>query len=1161
MNREETRKFTKECQNDKTSTRNKFFYYLFSNKRMDREKIRSLIESDSFINKKFEQELFPKEIKSFNKIIYYYNDSLDLEETIMIAEWAIITYSKNIRRYLDLRLEYENCLFSLKFEEAKVLLNLIKNEVGLSIWLISQFFLVEEELNGYEGNKKLLNLFIEETNRNIVFSILIHYMSRQAEKSTSYLNYQESIKKFLKSLGDNKVFEYYFNYKLSLSKTFSYHTLSSILHFDLRNSLVDLYETYVDIVCREEFKSLIQFSRLDKINDLTDDYRVLRASAIFDYSDKVNCKSLLNLEDEYCSMVNSFDEGNYEEFFKINKHYLSRNSNDFSAYVTLSQAYLITGLEVTENIFLINDLINIFSLNRKYRESILNMFGYLKRFNNTSWNWNIYEILNYRKKISRQEELLSIFNDKRFGLKAHKFLINNKNEDILKEVKLKMNISYRIIVGKEIELHKNQIIRKVLNVKNFNYSGDIDEQIDVIKGVIFEAKNENYFIREQLIKLLVDSYIISKKFKELVIMFAKEYFINENILSAIDLNDIAEELLYNSELDTKKEILYPICIYIIDKANIKHQRIAFSNFIEANNINNINDLLSYEYKDINHYIHFLNEICTVEVLKRDYRLAKSTRIAEQYRLSILKHLMEINKLNTKIYQDEISEITIKSEINEKTRLINESRIFVDVEKIKRDYTSFINEDYNNYLLTLKFEEPINIIDVNSENLINELNNYYENINKRISNDANFKKDFEYLIGIIIRIMNEFLFNDKYGLDTFLSSRIRHGYLKNQLTKLFKEYNLLSKKKNDSSVIFNVNEYWDTVLEDCDSELTEKFKLNLSNFTNQIESKVSEVKDEWIKIKLKVNEKGLFDYMDFTNQYYYYLGLETKNNFDLFFSNVLDLLWIKTESNLDIIRNKINNDLLMSFKASLIDLELESQKLIHTDLNGHVRVLINNINQCKALITKDIIDFSNVFYRNDIEYLDFSFTDLVSTCKQISKKLYTDFDEIKFKTNIQSLNNVRGKFFPYFVDIINNLISNVIKHSGFIKMSEIDLKISINVLEDVTEIFEVTQGFENNGVKVVGNILKISMSNTISRDLDRNEVMKRTLGAFDKLNDPNMLKQLNQTEGGTGLTKICTTLKYSIGASYLVNFIVNEENTYMMNVHLLIDNLYTKKQEA
>lgn len=51
-----------------------------------------------------------------------------------------------------------------------------------------------------------------------------------------------------------------------------------------------------------------------------------------------------------------------------------------------------------------------------------------------------------------------------------------------------------------------------------------------------------------------------------------------------------------------------------------------------------------------------------------------------------------------------------------------------------------------------------------------------------------------LKGIITTITEEFLFNEKYGLNTFLSSRIRHGYCKNQLTTIFQEYNLLSKKK-------------------------------------------------------------------------------------------------------------------------------------------------------------------------------------------------------------------------------------------------------------------------------------------------------------------------------------------------------------------------------
>lgn len=111
---------------------------------------------------------------------------------------------------------------------------------------------------------------------------------------------------------------------------------------------------------------------------------------------------------------------------------------------------------------------------------------------------------------------------------------------------------------------------------------------------------------------------------------------------------------------------------------------------------------------------------------------------------------------------------------------------------------------------------------------------------------------------------EFLFNEKYGLNTFLSSRIRHGYCKKQLTTVFQEYNLLSKKKKNNSEEYLINEYWDGILPE-NAKGSEEIKKYLSKFTLNIEKKVDDIKKNWLSIKYREENESILDYTLCVNQ--------------------------------------------------------------------------------------------------------------------------------------------------------------------------------------------------------------------------------------------------------------------------------------------------------
>ena len=72
---------------------------------------------------------------------------------------------------------------------------------------------------------------------------------------------------------------------------------------------------------------------------------------------------------------------------------------------------------------------------------------------------------------------------------------------------------------------------------------------------------------------------------------------------------------------------------------------------------------------------------------------------------------------------------------------------------------------------LPFDEKLSMLDITSEKYLDDLKKIMENINTRLKQDVNYSQEVVVLKDLISRIADQFLFNEKYGLNTFLSSRL------------------------------------------------------------------------------------------------------------------------------------------------------------------------------------------------------------------------------------------------------------------------------------------------------------------------------------------------------------------------------------------------------
>ncbi len=1146
MNRKIRRYFLAEFKRDKRSYKSYFYNMILNANQEDIKKLLESIERDREMLSKMGMMLCPMSLAelSSNKIVFNSEISIDNIEEIFID--IISLFSNKLNRYLTLKSQYEGFLFKNEYEKAYSLLERIEAEICVSIWSCSHKMMLKEKLEGLEEHKKVMSEFLKVTKSNILINTLIEFRSFSVESNNSYIAYQDRVKDFLNLFKNDEILHNYLNYKLNLEDDFDKQVLKIVMQFDSQFSLIDLYECFIEYINISNLYNEVNLGNLLLIEKKIIDYRLTNNILLNDYS---KLKEYVKENNFYYILLDQYTKGNYAIFIKNIQDYLDEFPQDFQAVLLYIKACINCGQQINGNI-IYKDIYNIYTLNEQVNSSILNMYQYLKEYQGTTWEIKIKGFIS--RKITLKDTLkynyISSINDFRINPnfvenfsdneRRYNFLINFEDECLATTELYKYRNGDSLNIPNTI-LDNN---RKNLFTAEYQIQNKIfDESIDLLLRMKKQLKPSDLYNLERVNRKLVVAYIGKKDYLSVIELIVKSYLKNENMIRRINLTEILDLIKDIDNILIKSSIYNVLFTYICDKNNYKRQRIAYSNFMDLNRFKSVLDIVNSNIDNMA-LVFFLDKICVQHLLKRQIVLNQGD--SDEIRIDILRHLMELDVSNKKIYYEEITSITQQKSIKDRIKQINQSRVYVDVENIKKENEYILKESFNRYLSVKDFDDDLLAIDVTSNEYLNDLrkvvDDISEKINEKIRANPSYSQTMVILRGIITRIAEEFLFNDKYGLNTFLSSRIRHGYCKNQLVSVFRDNNLLSKKKFNHSDEYEINEYWDAILP-RDSQDANLIKQELSLFTLKIEKMVEEVKSNWLSIKYKEDTNGFLDFSNCVNGCLVVIESEQIVDFEAFFSASIDFLWGFTQRRFEELRLKITDELMEYFLMELSKLEVAISSVKTKELENYTKQICSSINLCKSQVNGTITEFSNVFYKKDVYYRDFSMSDLIDTCLEISNKLNSNFGEIRLARLINDNNLYDGKVFPYFVDMINILINNAMEHSG---LSSSDLSISIiiepekdpKVIDRITSELKITDQ----------DFLRIAVINNISSTINEEIIKSRLESIFYNMKNREVFKKYIQIEGGTGLYKLNKTLIYHLPCASGIFYDINN-NQFRLSI--------------
>ena len=413
-------------------------------------------------------------------------------------------------------------------------------------------------------------------------------------------------------------------------------------------------------------------------------------------------------------------------------------------------------------------------------------------------------------------------------------------------------------------------------------------------------------------------------------------------------------------------------------------------------------------------VFFLRYICTPEVM--DSSLAFPTRISlEDERIAICQLLARLNAANARVYEEEIKGLVQARAIRETVHTVEHGKIYVDTTGLVRSLDKSFGERFNRLVELQQLGKRLRRVFILSET----------KGDRPLVVICMTDMAFELFKDLLYDLRTRFLSSTEYGLDSYLSVRIRHGTLSGQIRSKFEAARLITRKA-EAQGAYGANVYWHQLLTKYGDQYLDPIDGYFREFSAQVDQIIEVVKDKWIQIKGDTEKKeGLFDYTyteDTLEQVFHAIGGIAE--YDAFVQAVLKELWARTRRVLERVRDAITTHLRDSLTDALSRLEGRITSLLPdirwTDLS---RAIVH----CRTDIQNELTTIASWFNVSEEKGIpDYAFRLAIETSLAIVSKIHPS---IALHPTVidRSSDCFKGRTLRPFIDALLILLDNVVKH--------------------------------------------------------------------------------------------------------------------------------------
>lgn len=1034
---------------------------------------------DKNINERLKEQFFgnslPKSYKDLGKCDFPYVS----ENFISEFNWTLIAirkYSYQINLFLIYKEIYENHFLLGDYIEAEKYLNKIEEEICFSLWTLENRFLIKEFTQSSSDNKQFLSEFNLNNEAEGVTKSLAHYLSLRAEKTLSVNRFNSDLKASLSKMEGNKKEEHidFYLFKLSFLNHLQFTKYVEIIAYDFNHSIIDRYLTLEKLlsnllttdnqmVNKIETEKTIKYYIINRINYLTKKIndpilfklKLFAGEKMFSAFDETDSNEQIAVLDKYTT---GFYQDVEEELRKI----LLRKPSQFDLYelyikslVFQNKPFQSIGDQKSIQNQILFEMYKIFSVSVNPTEAGINLLRIANNISSCVLSYGIVNFVFHQTKGKNERKLLS-----RLSFNAANPIINEIYQDVDLQVSYLALLKEKFPNSITIDFLSNKIqdIDKLLNFEKklpeVKFKAEFAKALQNKKkfeeaATIWEYLIDNYHeivpVLEASIHNLYVCYEALKKYDDCIKLFVDNFFRNAYIIEKIEVETLLQKIKDNRFKIVKASIELPI-FYTIANADENETHTAFEKFNLSCGVCKPSELLSnFDNFDKQKIQFYLKSTCGPEILKHSIHIVGSKDRLEE-RLTICQFLREKDTEDKAFYDDEIKYISNILVIQKGLLELDESKIYVNEQGIIIKELKEYEAIYQRYKTIASIADKSKIFFLDQKRGTLTTLNYTKEKAETETIEYSLNPVFDIYKELFDAIKDKFL-HSKFGIVAYLSTRIRHGVLLGEIRPIFEKHKLITLREGDTAN-YRKNLYWDHIVyyepiiqQNNLQDLLKEFSYSIDGLIFDLIKKYLQVRDD------KINKDGWFDYT-FEDDTLFLFSIRALNSrdFNHFAQQVFEILWDRTDANLILIRQKIQNDIANEFNALFNKLEKDLVGLLGV---SNSQVIINSIKACSTETQTVITRISSWFKRSGTSASDFEIENLIDIVMEYTNKTHPN-KRIALIREINYNCRIKGEYLTHFADLLRIFTENILKHSDE-KQTIVEATIKTNKINDDLEI--------------------------------------------------------------------------------------------------------------
>jgi hypothetical protein len=526
-------------------------------------------------------------------------------------------------------------------------------------------------------------------------------------------------------------------------------------------------------------------------------------------------------------------------------------------------------------------------------------------------------------------------------------------------------------------------------------------------------------------------------------------------------------------------------------------------------------------------LFFLRHGCSVRVMEDSVAFLDYDDV-EAERMTLCTWLARHDPGNRDLYTAELRGLARARQLSSLQHQIESSKMYVDEQGVRSSFGTYLEDSFARYKALLEQPE----LQTATDTITTRIGKLLE---QRDSDKAarlfySLKLPSTERVGLVEEFyalfLDKFLFSPEFGLDTHLSTNVRHGTFVGYVRGAFARAHLVTAKGRGARE-YEPNRHWD---EKCEAAGVSCSQLldSLSLFSRWIDDHLNRTNDDLLQVRRADEPAGLFHYdVDENIIGTLIASISSETTYDEFIELLFSTAWTQTEAALETVQSHLRGEFSDEVYRYL-DLLVEGLPKGSGD-TGLIE-MHDAIAQARTDFAATVEKVCEWFKRSGrTSEQAFPLDIVVDVALQEIRSCYAERD-VRCKVKVEVPYDLSGRRLNGIIEILYVLFQNAILHSGSFDPGDLSC-----------EVMDV-QGY-----------LWLVVTNQLAPTVDVNTRKQVADETQQRYAEKHAIERV-RTEGGSGLSKIWRTAEYNLRVPHKLEIDVFDSGLFRSTVMLAAEGL-------